>query len=261
MRIFAISDLHTDFQANWLELQQSSQTLFNEDILIVPGDIADRMEVIVKTLEFLKSIFREVCYVPGNHELWSKRESKTSLLKLKEILGFCENSGIHTKPVRFADVWLVPLLSWYQTEKLPEAIEKDETLMLWTDLYFCDWKDIRGCVSDFMSGMNLESISRLKGGKVISFSHFLPRRELLPDMSRIRFKGLEYVSVCPQIQQQIQILDSKIHIFGHTHINCDLMIDGVRYVQNAFGYPREKGLKRIDPFKYIANVEEFSRFE
>jgi predicted phosphohydrolase len=253
MRIFAISDLHTDFEANWREIQESSQTYYRDDLLIVAGDISHRMDVIVKTLNYLNSIFKVVCYTPGNHELWSKQQSRTSISKLNEILQFCELSGIQTKPFRFYDVWIVPLFSWYETKNLEEFILKDEMLLLWSDLYFCVWDEIDGCVSDFMTYLNKEAILKVSGEKVITFSHFLPTAKLLPDINKLQFKSLQYVSVCPQLISQIQALNSKTHIFGHTHINCDTVIDNVRYIQNAFGYPRENRFRKRDIFKLVCD--------
>lgn len=37
-----------------------------------------------------------------------------------------------------------------------------------------------------------------------------------------------------------QSINSRLHVFGHTHINWDKTIDGVRYVQTALKYPRER---------------------
>jgi hypothetical protein len=28
-------------------------------------------------------------------------------------------------------------------------------------------------------------------------------------------------------------------VYGHSHVNRDVAIDGVTYINNAFGYPRE----------------------
>jgi len=81
-------------------------------------------------------------------------------------------------------------------------------------------------------------------GPVISFSHFLPRRDLLPPVERLKFKGLPKVAGCAALDLQIRYLKSCVHVFGHSHINCDQAIDGVRYVQKAFGYPREEGISK-----------------
>jgi hypothetical protein len=76
---------------------------------------------------------------------------------------------------------------------------------------------------------------------VITLSHFLPRRDLFPPVSKLSFKGFPLVAGSPALDRQIRALNSVTHVFGHSHINCDRIIDGVRYVHNAFGYPKEGG--------------------
>src|SRR5690606_31418757 len=90
-------------------------------------------------------------------------------------------------------------------------------------------------------------------GPVISLSHFLPRRDLLPPIERLRFKGLPKVAGCAGLDQQIRQLNAAIHVFGHSHISCDRVIDGVRYVQNPLKYPRER-LSSGVPLKVIAEL-------
>jgi len=60
MRIFAVSDLHTDFAENRRRLQQVSLTAYLHDVLIVAGDIADDLKIIDWTLRKLRSQFGRV---------------------------------------------------------------------------------------------------------------------------------------------------------------------------------------------------------
>jgi hypothetical protein len=87
---------------------------------------------------------------------------------------------------------------------------------------------------------------------VISFSHFLPRRDLLPSTERLKFKGLPKVAGCAALDAQIRRLKSGMHIFGHSHISCDRVIGGVRYIQNPLRYPRERTSADF-PVKIIAD--------
>jgi predicted phosphodiesterase len=41
------------------------------------------------------------------------------------------------------------------------------------------------------------------------------------------------------IEEQIRRVGSNIHIYGHSHVNCHVTIDGTLYINNAFGYPYE----------------------
>ena len=41
------------------------------------------------------------------------------------------------------------------------------------------------------------------------------------------------------IDRQLRQLGATLHVYGHSHINRRVAIDGVTYVNNAFGYPQE----------------------
>lgn len=242
MRILAISDLHTDFRENWQLVEQIPESLYRDDVLIVAGDIADSIEIIKRTLSLLRSRFKMVLYTPGNHELWVRNEKYDSIEKLFRILTLCHHLDIQTTPTKVNNIWVIPLFSWYDLEfdSGPEGNELDG----WADFHFCKWpQDIRQ-VYEYLIDLNLPRIKRYDG-TVISFSHFLPRIELLPTKEKLKFKGLPKVAGCRLIESQIRELKSIIHVFGHSHINRDCNIEGVRYVQNALSYPRERSTSNL----------------
>jgi predicted phosphodiesterase len=41
------------------------------------------------------------------------------------------------------------------------------------------------------------------------------------------------------LEKQIREIGSDMHIYGHSHVNRQAMLDGITYVNNAFGYPHE----------------------
>lgn len=246
MRVFATSDLHVDFEANRLVLEQLSDVEFCQDVLIVAGDIAHRMSLIEEALCLLKGKFREVFYVPGNHELWVRGEAGDSLEKFQRILELCESLDVRTKPLRLDDCCIVPLFSWYHPSF--DAADRVEEGMLegWGDFRYCKWPEEIESQCRFFSHLNEPHIRSVRENEpsakveVISFSHFLPRPELLPDVDFLWFKGLPRVAGCHSIEKQIRDLGADVHVFGHSHIRRDLVIDGVRYVQHHLGYPRER---------------------
>src|SRR5215203_1761144 len=99
MRLFATSDLHTDYKENLLLLEQLSDTAYHDDALIVAGDISDRLEVIRETLSLLRSKFRHVLFTPGNHELWVRGEEFSSLEKLQRVINLCDELDVTTTPL------------------------------------------------------------------------------------------------------------------------------------------------------------------
>lgn len=242
MRILAISDLHTDFMENWQLVEQIPETLYREDVLIVAGDIADRTEVIKRTLSLLRSRFKMVLYTPGNHELWVRNRKYDSVEKLFRVLTLCQNLDIQTAPAKVNDIWIVPLFSWYDLEF--DSGPADNELEGWADFYYCKWPQGIRQVYKYLTDLNLPNIKSYDG-PVISFSHFLPRIELLPTREKLKFKGLAKVAGCRLIERQIRELRSVTHVFGHSHINRDWEIEGVRYVQNALSYPRERATTNL----------------
>ena len=135
--------------------------------------------------------------------------------------------------------WIVPLFSWYEPQFDAEDSADSDSLGGWADFYFCKWPPGLEQVSEFFLRMN-EPRLHSYDGPVISFSHFLPRRDLLPAVERLKFKGLPKVAGCAALDEQIRALKSGVHVFGHSHIRCDRVIDGVRYIQNPLRYPRER---------------------
>lgn len=236
MRIFAVSDLHTDFSENRLLLRQLSREEYTHDALLVAGDIADRLGVIEETLALLRSRFARVFYTPGNHELWTREGEGDSVEKFYKVVELCRRMGVLTSPGRARGVWVVPLLSWYEIGR--DGAER-EGLEGWADFYLCRWPDSAASPSEFFLRMNEPRVRRYDG-PVVSLSHFLPRRDLLPPAENLHFKMLPAVSVCEPLEKQIRRLGSVVHVFGHSHINRDLRLGGVRYVQHALRYPRER---------------------
>lgn len=114
MRIFAVSDLHNDFGANRALLDELPRREYRRDVLLMAGDIADRLTVLGDTLGVLRSRFSEVFYAPGNHELWVRDGRCDSLEKLGEVLLLCERLGVRPDPAPVGGVWVVPLFSWYR---------------------------------------------------------------------------------------------------------------------------------------------------
>jgi len=250
MRIFATSDLHVDFRENWQFLKQLSDAEFRQDALIVAGDMAHRLTQIEAALSLLKAKFSEVFYVPGNHELWVRGEPGDSLEKFYRILVRREEMGVRTYPGRVDGYCVVPLFSWYHPAFGSEYRTEEADLDGWGDFRFCRWPEDLDSQSGFFSCLNQPHIHP-RPEKVISFSHFLPRPELLPDPVYLRFRGLPKVAGCRSIERQIRALGARVHVFGHTHTRRDVAIDQVRYVQHGLGYPRERQgrvfeLKRID---------------
>ena len=245
MRVFAISDLHVDYSENRAWLAQLSAQEFTGDLLICAGDISHSMADIVKTFSDLRRRFGTVCYLPGNHELWVQGSSSvTSLQKFEEIEQVAAKEGVSMTPVHLQSFSVVPLYAWYDFsfgEPSPDLLGR------WADFQLCVWPEgfTQAQITQFFLSRNEGCFDgRKKDGNqkpVISFSHFVPRSDLLAEHSAgARF--LRPVLGSQLIERQIRRLSSFMHVYGHYHVNNHRELDGVTYINNALGYPRETAI-------------------
>ncbi|MEQ8953916.1 MAG: metallophosphoesterase family protein [Gammaproteobacteria bacterium] len=47
-----------------------------------------------------------------------------------------------------------------------------------------------------------------------------------------------------RLGDQVKRLQSSIHVYGHSHVNQSVEIEGTRYINNAFAYPSENRIAR-----------------
>ncbi|KAL7532744.1 hypothetical protein ACHAWF_004225 [Thalassiosira exigua] len=100
---------------------------------------------------------------------------------------------------------------------------------------------------------------------ILTFSHFLPRVELLPEKRYLSLPTLHACVGSTRLERRVRSFSDRrpirdearttgttttgtttpapatrhLHAFGHTHLSWDATLDGVRYVQAPLAYPRE----------------------
>jgi predicted phosphodiesterase len=241
MRVFTVSDIHTDYKENGLWLRSLSNTDYVNDSLILAGDISDSLSRIVNCFEQLTRKFKNVFYVPGNHDLWVRetpQEENNSIDKFYQLLNIAYESGVLTEQKCIDKLKIIPLFSWYD---LSFGKLSDKLYTRWMDFSHCRWPENLETPaaqnSFFLQKNDIEA--RSADQVVITFSHFLPRIDLMPDYIPHRFRDIYPVLGSPLLDQQIRNLNSKIHIYGHSHVNRIQSVRGIKYINNAFGYPSE----------------------
>lgn len=244
VRIFAISDIHVDYAVNLRWLVEISRTEYLDDILIVAGDLTDNVALLEESLQLLLARFHKVCFIPGNHELWLQEDTyQCSLTKFHAVKDLCRKSGVIVDCFTSGDVTLVPLFSWYDY-----SFAKPDSYLrrAWRDYQHCRWpahlSDEVAVNSHFLE-MNLPLL-RDFSGIVISYSHFLPRIDLMPEQIPIARRRVYPVLGSESLGDQVSLLKPDIHIYGHSHVNRSVVISGTRYINNAFGNPRESRISR-----------------
>jgi len=239
VRIFAISDIHVDYEINARWLADLSTSEYRNDVLILAGDVSDSLERLGWALGVLTARFRRVMYVPGNHDLWVIRDPGrgTSLDKFERLRAVVEQSGASMDPEILDRVLIVPLQGWYDYSF---GTPSGELLERWMDFHACRWPahfEMRDVAAHFQALNHVPP--PVHEGMSISFSHFLPRIDVMPAYIPRARRMLYPVLGSTRLEEQLRAMKSRIHIYGHSHVNRQIAIDDVTYINNAFGYPDE----------------------
>jgi predicted phosphodiesterase len=242
MRVFALSDIHIDYNVNARWIAALSTSEYRDDLLILAGDVSDSLRLLEWSLLTLAARFKQVLYVPGNHDLWVFRDDdkKTSLEKFDQVSRVVEQSGASMQPFHHEDLSIIPLLSWYDYSF---GQPSDELRRHWMDYRACRWPDgfEASHVAAYFENLN-NATPMVGGGARITCSHFLPRIDLMPEYIPKEKRILYPVLGSARLDEKIRALKPKIHVYGHSHVNRRVKIDGITYVNNAFGYPRETSI-------------------
>jgi predicted phosphodiesterase len=252
MRVFAVSDIHVDYSDNARWVEHLSTADYTQDLLILAGDVTDLLPSLEWCLSALAARFHKVLFVPGNHDLWVMRDTTpgTSLEKLEQVGKVAAGAGVCMEPVHHQGVSIYPLLGWYDYSF---GQPSRRLRALWMDYRACRWPPgyDEQRIASHLSSLNeahLPESEATPGGpgdrKVITFSHFVPRRDIVPPGKRLG-RLLHPILGGEQLDLQLRRCKSSLHVFGHHHINRKVHIDGVTYINNAFGYPGEQTDKRL----------------
>ena len=245
MRVFTVSDVHVDYKLNQQWLEGLSNQDFTSDVLILAGDLTDDIPLLTRCFKALEKKFKAVLYVPGNHELWVRKcGTADSIAKFDKVCAIANEQGLYTSVWEQDDVAIVPLYSWYDLsfgEMTPQLKN------MWMDYRACVWPEDMTLqqVNSYFLNLNA-SVLATTAKTVISFSHFLPRIDLMPFYIPQKYRFIYPVLGTNLLEKQLRVLQPDIHIYGHSHVNRALTINGINYINNAFGYPGENVIAKRD---------------
>lgn len=236
MRIFTISDIHVDYLENQKKIQSISAVDYKNDVLILAGDISHKKPLLLNTLAGLRSKFKVVCFVPGNHDLWIHTDYNDSQEKFFDLIKTLSEEGIETNHFRLKGIQFLPIWAWYDHTF---GIPKEENIRKWADFKRCKWSVPSSLLNEFFFNLNPQ-LPFDENDTVITYSHFLPRYDFLPERLLTHIDFILPFMGSRLIDEQIRRLKTDIHISGHLHFNFNTIVDNVRYINNALGYPRER---------------------
>ena len=254
MRLWALSDLHLSHAPN----REALGTLpaYPDDWLLLAGDLADGFRHLEWCFDTLNGKFRQLVWVPGNHELWTRSGCAGGLRgaalydKLVEI---ARDHGVVTPedpyptfPHPTGDVLIAPLFLLYDYSFRPADVRRDEVI---------DWAraDNSVCADEILlhsdpfsdraawcAARCFETAARLEDcpphiPKVL-VNHY-PLEEALAVLPRIP----RFTPWCGTRRTRGWHVrfNARAVVYGHLHIRGTSWIDGVPFQEVSLGYPNQ----------------------
>lgn len=237
MRIMLLSDLHLEFHCDTVEFVSKLDS--DVDVLVLAGDINVHDQIIV-TLDLFCNKFKNVVYVPGNHEYYHTSPKKLKAIRKKchkrnDNLHWLDNEIVTIKGQRFLGG-----TGWFRDHPTNFPYERNMS-------DFNVIQDFKPWVYEEQAKFELLLENNLQVGDVV-VTHHLPSEVCIDDF----FKGsfLNRFFVC-DYSNLIYDRGPALWMYGHTHFEQDLSVGDTRLVCNPRGYPNER-----NPFDPADNKEK-----
>lgn len=244
MRVFAVSDLHVDYAQNRAWVHDLSRVDYQQDVLLTAGDLSHEPERVTDAMTALRRRFARVLFVPGNHDLWVRStDPYDSLERHAALRDTLRDLGVDQDPFVLRGTEFVPLLGWYD---FSFGTPGTRLKQVWMDFRRCRWPsgwepaDIDRAFSE-LNSKPIGADSTVK--RRVTVSHFLPRPDVLPMPAIMSYGWILPVLGSWRLEQQLRSWardqTPQIHIYGHSHVRVDRVLNGIRYINNARGTPNE----------------------
>jgi hypothetical protein len=254
MKLYAISDLHLGYEVNRQALLDVASR--PDDWLILAGDVGETAAHLELAFRMLKPRFRQLIWVPGNHELWTLPTEKGAArgrFRYEELVGLCRSYGVLTPEdpypiVRIGgcDTRIAPLFLLYDYSFRPPEIPREraiewageggvvcsDEILLHPDPYsgVVEWCETRCALSEHRLKLWRNDLP------TVLVSHF-PLRE---DLVRIpRIPRFSLWCGTKRTEDWHLRFNAVVVVSGHLHVRSTSYRDGVRFEEVSLGYPRQ----------------------
>jgi hypothetical protein len=254
VRLFAISDLHLGHEVNRRALQ--AFPAHPDDWLVLAGDVGERVEELELALRTLTPRYRQVVWVPGNHELWAIPGNPPGLAgeaRYRQLIALCRSYGVTTPEDPYPVLttadgpWVIaPLFVLYDYTFAPDDVSPARAVA-WAAEDGVTCADEALLAPDPFPSRQAWCAARCAATEsrlaalppsvpVVLVNHFPLRRDLahLPAIPRfVVWCGTRRTESWPER------FGVRVVISGHLHVRGTAWRDGVRYEEVSLGYPRQ----------------------
>lgn len=263
MKLYAISDLHIANKVNFEAL--GALPYFPEDGLILAGDIGELEEHLKFALVLLTPRFKQIIWVPGNHDLWTLptyAQPFRGEARYRRLVSICREFGVLTPEDPYMiwegvdrDYLLVPMLLLYDYSFRPQHVPVEsavewaaESGVVCTDeeLLLPDPYESRSAWCDARCRYTQERLDKVAAEINATSSNYSRRLILInhfplrPDLAYLRrFPRFSLWCGTRRTEDWHTQYPVSVVVYGHMHIRGTHYRDGVRFEEVSLGYPRD----------------------
>ncbi|HSN99540.1 MAG TPA: metallophosphoesterase [Candidatus Nanopelagicales bacterium] len=254
MKLLALSDLHVGHPRNREVLAEITPR--PDDWLILGGDLGETEDHLRWALDTLGPRFRQLVWVPGNHELYVHPDDARSprgearYLRLVEI---CRAAGVITPEDPYV-TWageggphlIAPLFLLYDYSFRPADVAEEDAVkwamdsgLLCSDEILLDPRPYPSRKA-WCHARVAETEARLEAAEPLStvlINHFPLREDL------VRLRWIPRFSIwcgTRRTHDWHRRFRARVVVTGHLHIPRTDWVDGVRFEEVSFGYPKQR---------------------
>ena len=245
--LWAVSDLHVTAPGNREIVAEHVRPRHPGDWLIVAGDVAEDEDTVLGVLRGLADRFDTVIWVPGNHELYAREQSKRKgRAKYAYLVDNCRRIGVLTPEdpyLTFAGHTIVPLFTLYDhswrtpgtTPAEANAAAEEKGVVLTDHYAIAPWVDIPLWCRERLR-YTVRRLSHVDGPTVL-INHWPLVREA---MVNVRHQEIGLWSGSRHTQNWPKRYNSTSVVYGHLHIPIEIFVDNVTHTEVSLGYPHER---------------------
>ncbi len=254
MRLFAISDLHLDYEANRDVLAEIPSR--PDDWLVIAGDVGNSTDHLTRCFDLLAPRFKHLVWTPGNHDLWThpKRQGQAKgVSRYDQLVRIARSYGVFTPEDPYpvfesagGPVLIAPVFVLYDYSFRPDTVSLEGVI---------DWAAAANCVcsdefllhpdpfptrADWCRARCAATERKLENRPgnlpTVLVSHFPLEQELAVLPRAPRFTPWCGTRLTAGWYKRF---DARAAIFGHLHIPGTRWLDGVPFHEVSLGYPKQ----------------------
>lgn len=264
MKLWAIADLHVGYKENRDALASMGE--YPDDWLILAGDAGEVPSHLDYVLKTVVPRFRQVIWVPGNHELWTPASlppERRGVAHYERLVGLCRRYGVLTPEDPWA-AWpgdgppraVIPMFLLFDYTFAPDGVAPHRAV---------EWAADAGIRSvdeellaphpfasreDWCHARVEATEARLAAlpadARLVLVNHFPLRRDLAVLPRVPRFSIWCGTRLTEDWHRRFNV---EAVVYGHLHLRSSRSIDGVRFEEVSLGYPKQwDRSKRIDAY-------------